>query len=124
MLTKSRNVEPPAAIASASTLFYFVQSFAYRAMEMRSRACHRLISPEGELLLALPKSNQKAGPAARLIFQCSRFYVNECGMRQRHTNASLSLRRVCADDAFTTAQRSALRGEQKELPCDACICAT
>ena len=29
---------------------------------MRSRACHRLISPEGESLLALPKSDQKASP--------------------------------------------------------------
>ena len=29
---------------------------------MRSRACHRLISPEGESLLALPKSTQKASP--------------------------------------------------------------
>ena len=33
------------------------------------------------------------------------------GMRQRHTNASLSLRRVCADDTSTTANHSAPQGE-------------
>ena len=31
------------------------------------------------------------------------------GMRQRHTKASLSLRKVCADDASTTARYSAPR---------------
>ena len=36
-----------------------------------------------------------------------------CGTRQRHTKASLTLRRVCADDASTIAQHCALRGGQK-----------
>ena len=62
----------------------------------------------GELLLALPKSNQKASPC------CPPYppVLALCGTRQRHTKASLTLRTVCADDASTTAQHSALRGGQ------------
>ena len=71
--------------------------------------CHGLISPNGESLLALPKSNQKASPYC----PPDPPVLALCGMRQRHTNASLSLRRVCADDASTTAQHCALRGGQK-----------
>ncbi len=76
---------------------------------MSRSVCHRLISPEGESLLALPKSNQKASPYC----PPDPPVLALCGTRQRHTNASLSLRRVCADDASTTAQRCALRGGQK-----------
>jgi hypothetical protein len=67
----------------------------------------------GELLLALPKSNQKASPCCPPYPPVLALYVNECGTRQRHTKALLTLRTVCADDASTTAQRSALRGGQK-----------
>ncbi len=76
---------------------------------MSGSVCHRFISPEGESLLALPKSNQKASPYC----PPDPAVLALCGTRQRHTNASLSLRRVCADDASTTAQHCALRGGQK-----------
>ena len=33
--------------------------------------CHCFVSPFGELLLALPKSNQKASPEPRFILRCS-----------------------------------------------------
>ncbi len=66
---------------------------------------HRPISPSGESLLALPKSNQKASPCTPLHPPV----LATGGMRQRHTKASLALRTVCADDASTTARCSAPR---------------
>ena len=70
-----------------------------------SCVCHRPISPNGESLLALPKSNQKASPCTPLLPPV----LATGGMRQRHTKASLALRTVCADDASTTARCSAPR---------------
>ena len=73
------------------------------------------ISPTASHFWHCPKVTKRLAPAARLILECSRFYVNECGTRQRHKKASLTLRTVCPDDASTTAQHSALRGLQKGL---------
>ena len=72
---------------------------------MKRLVCHRPISPDGESLLALLKSNQKASPCTPLLPPV----LATGGMRQRHTKASLSLRTVCADDASTTARCSAPR---------------
>ena len=64
---------------------------------MRSRACHRLISPESESLLALPKSNQKASPycppdpeVARKTNRFIRFFFRASG-RAKGAVASLSI---------------------------------
>ena len=70
---------------------------------------HRSISPSGESLLALPKSNQKASPCTPLLPPVLPVHTKAGGTRQRHTKASLSLRTVCADDASTTARCSAPR---------------
>ncbi len=76
-------------------------------------ARHSLISPEGESLLALPKSDQKASPCTPL----HPAVLATGGMRQRHTKASLALHTVCADDASTTARYSApRRGLKGRLP--------
>ena len=66
---------------------------------------HGSVSPNGESLLALPKSNQKASPSTPLLPPV----LATGGTRRRHTKASLSLRTVCADDASTTARCSAPR---------------
>ena len=75
------------------------------ARGMKRLVCQRPISPNGESLLALPKSNQKASPCTPL----HPAVLATGGMRQRHTKASLTLRTVCADDASTTARCSASR---------------
>ena len=72
---------------------------------MRWFAGHGSFSPEGESLLALPKSNQKAGACTPLHPPV----LATGGTRPRHTKASLSLRTVCADDASTSARCSAPR---------------
>ena len=59
------------------------------------------------LCFAKESNQRKATPTIRLFPAVLAFR----GTRQRHTNASLTLRRVCADDASTTAKRSAPRGE-------------
>ena len=64
---------------------------------------HRSISPEGESLLALPKSNQKASPCTPLLPAV----LATGGMRIATIGAIRS--RVCADDACTTARCSAPR---------------
>ena len=71
---------------------------------------HGSISPDGDLLFGIAqKVGKKASPYARMFPPV----LALCGTRQRHTKASLSLRTVCADDASTTAQHSALRGGHK-----------
>ena len=83
---------------------------------MKSNLCHELLMPQGSHLFCFAKkrSQKKATPAIRLIPPVLAFR----GMRQRHTNASLSLRRVCANDASTTAKRSAPRDESMGTPSD------
>ena len=64
-------------------------------------------------------TKEQATPAIRLFPAVLAFR----GMRQRHTKASLSLRRVCADDASTTAKRSAPRGESMGTLSSRCLIA-
>ena len=68
---------------------------------MRSRACHRLISPEGESLSALPKSDQKASPYCPPDPEIAR--------KKRRSPKLATLKQRIASSVFS----SALRGGQK-----------
>ena len=74
----------------------------------------RSMAARGQSLLAVaPKVTKSASPC------CPPYppVLALCGTRQGHTKASLTLRTVCADDASTTAQRSARRvGQKGRLP--------
>jgi hypothetical protein len=63
--------------------------------------CNGFVSPFGELLLALPKSNQKASPEPRFILRCSQ----RAGTAQLVSAASLNLLRKLA-----CTEASPLRG--------------
>jgi len=68
---------------------------------MRGFVCHGFVSPDGELLFAPPKSNQKARPEPRCFLRCSQ----RAGPAQLVSAASLNLLRKLA---YTEA--SPLRG--------------
>ena len=72
----------------------------------------RSVAARGHLLSGIA---QKVGKEASPYCPPDPPVLALCGMRQRHTNASLALRRVCADDASTTAQHCALRSGQMGL---------
>ena len=64
------------------------------------------LGPTADLLFGIAqKVGKKASPCTPLLPPA----LATGGMRQRHTNASLSLRTVCSDDASTTARCSAPR---------------
>ena len=72
----------------------------------------RSMAARGQSLLAIaPKVTKSASPRTPLLPPV----LATGGMRQRHTKASLTLRTVCADDASTTARRSAPRRGPKGL---------
>ena len=68
---------------------------------MRSRACHRLISPEDKSLLALSKSTQKASPYCPPDPEVAR--------KKRRSPKLATLKQRTASSVFS----SALRGGQK-----------
>ena len=66
----------------------------------------RSMAARGHLLSGIA---QKVGKEASPCPPLNPAVLATGGMRQCHTNASLTLRRVCADDASTTARYSAPR---------------